>query len=48
MREQRFRRENPDANDDVVEKFMFGWWRDRPGAPFGDAEGTPISVDRFR
>jgi hypothetical protein len=32
----------------MVDEFMIGWWRERPGAPFGDAEGTPISLDRFR
>jgi hypothetical protein len=42
LREQRFRREHPSADETAVRQFMFAWWRERPGAPFGDAEGRPV------
>lgn len=46
MREQRYRREHPDATDEAVESFMRGWIQERPGAPFGDAEGRSVELPR--
>jgi len=48
MREQRYRREHPGADDVEVEQFMHDWWRDRPGAPLGDSVGRPVAVPRDR
>jgi hypothetical protein len=41
---QRFRREHPDADDVEVEASVQRWLLDRPGAPHGDAVGTPTSL----
>ena len=46
MREQRFRREHPDATESDVDAFMRAWLIDRPGAPDGDAVGRPIEFSR--
>lgn len=41
MVEARYRREHPDASDEEVADQVRRWWLDRPGAPDGDAVGTP-------
>jgi len=46
MREQRYRREHPDANDDEVEAFMRAWLLDRPTAPDGDSVGRRVELPR--
>lgn len=46
MREQRYRREHPEASESEVGDFMREWMLDRPGAPYGDADGVPS--DRFK
>ena len=46
MREQRFRREHPDADEATIRSFMNDWWLDRPGAPDGDAVGRVVSFPR--
>ena len=46
MREQRYRREHPEADDAAVEAFMRVWLMDRPGAPDGDAVGRRVSFPR--
>ena len=43
IRERRFRREHPAASDDDVAAFMRAWWSERPGAPFGDSAGRPVT-----
>ena len=43
---ERFRREHPDASEPEVEAAVRAWISDRPGAPFGDAEGRPVSWPR--
>lgn len=48
LREQRFRREHPSADDQTVRRFMDDWWRERPGAPHGDAVGRPVAVPGAR
>ena len=47
MVEARYRREHPEASDDEVRAHIRAWWSDRPGAPYGDAAGRPVPVDRF-
>ena len=42
---QRYRRDHPDASDDVVRVQVRAWWLDRPGAPDGDAVGRRRNVD---
>ena len=46
--EQRYRRDHPDASDDVVVAHVRTWWLDRPGAPDGDAVGRRRDVDAGR
>jgi hypothetical protein len=46
MRAQRHRREHPDATDAEVDAVVRAWRLDRPGAPFGDAEGVSVSWPR--
>jgi hypothetical protein len=41
MRRNRARREHPDASDAEIDALVRTWLHDRPGAPFGDAEGRP-------
>ncbi|MDQ3033297.1 MAG: hypothetical protein M3Y87_12835 [Myxococcota bacterium] len=38
----RLRRRLPDASDDEIERLVELWYRTRPGAEHGDAEGRPI------
>jgi len=47
LREQRYRREHPDSTEHDIRRFMSQWWMDRPGAPDGDAPGTPVDLARF-
>lgn len=44
LRVQRHRREHPEASHEELEAVAQRWLLDRPGAPFGDAEGTPRTV----
>jgi hypothetical protein len=46
LRAQRFRREHPTASEDEVEAFVRQWLLDRPGAPYGDAPGRPVTFPR--
>lgn len=46
MRAQRHRRERPDATPPQVEEVVRAWLQDRPGAPFGDCEGRPVTLLR--
>lgn len=46
LRGQRHRREFPNATESEVEVVVHAWEVDRPGAPFGDAIGRPISWPR--
>ncbi len=48
MRAERHRREHPNATDAEVEVVVQAWKVDRPGAPFGDAEGRSVSWPRIR
>ena len=45
MVEARFRREHPDASDEVVAAHVRAWWLERPGAPFGDCTGRIRAID---
>lgn len=46
MRGERHRREHPDASEEEVAAVVHAWKVDRPGAPFGDAEGRSVSWPR--
>jgi hypothetical protein len=46
MMRQRLRREFPDAGAAEIERRLVSWLQDRPGAPFGDAEGRPVPWPR--
>jgi hypothetical protein len=46
IKRQQLRREHPDASDEVIEGLLIAWLQDRPGAPFGDAEGRPVPWPR--
>lgn len=41
MMRQNLRRRNPDASDEEIEAGIRAWYRHRPGAEHGDAEGVP-------
>lgn len=45
LRVERFRREHPDAGEAEVDACVRAWLLDRPGAPLGDAPGTPKALD---
>jgi Rv0078B-related antitoxin len=38
---ERYRREHPSASEQEIADRVKAWWRERPGAPDGDAEGQP-------
>lgn len=42
MREQRFRRDHPEATESDIKAMMATWMRWRPGAEDGDAQGRAI------
>lgn len=44
---QQLRREHPHASDEEIEALLVAWLRERPGAPFGDAEGRPVPWPRL-
>jgi hypothetical protein len=48
LREQRFRRERPDLDDETLESLMAEWRGTRPGAEAGDAAGRPVPWPRPR
>lgn len=39
--------ENPGASEEVLQKHLAQWLRERAGADFGDGPGTPISSERI-
>jgi hypothetical protein len=41
MMKQKLMREHPDADDETIERLLCEWLHIRPGAEFGDAEGSP-------
>lgn len=46
MMRQTLRRTNPGLDDDEVETRLRAWLAERPGAPFGDAVGRPVTWPR--
>jgi Rv0078B-related antitoxin len=38
------RRKHPEFSTEQIEDLVYAWLCDRPGAPFGDGEGTPHKV----
>ncbi len=44
IRGERFRREHPGADEAEVRACIQAWWLERPGAPFGDAVGRPVTI----
>jgi Rv0078B-related antitoxin len=46
MRAERHRREHPSATDAEVDAVVSAWLQERPGAPFGDCDGQPITLPR--
>lgn len=45
---QNLRRRYPDASEVEIDAKLEEWLSERPGAEFGDAEGTPGSWPRAR
>jgi Rv0078B-related antitoxin len=43
---QKLRRENPDADEAQIERMLDDWFARRPGAEFGDGDGTPVTLPR--
>jgi Rv0078B-related antitoxin len=41
MKRAQLRRENPEANEQEIKLLVRRWLFTRPGAAYGDAEGTP-------
>ncbi len=48
MTRARLCRELPDADEDEIERRIQEWYRTRPGAEQGDAEGHPVSLPRAK
>jgi hypothetical protein len=46
MMRQTLRRTNPGLADDEIESRLRAWLAERPGAPFGDAVGRPVTWPR--
>jgi len=46
MMRQKLRRENPDADEAQIERMLDDWFARRPGAEFGDGDGTPVTLPR--
>jgi hypothetical protein len=46
MLRQRVRRESPSISEDDLEARVRAWYEQRPGAEFGDGEGTPVAWPR--
>lgn len=44
MRAQQHRRLHPEGSEAEVDKFVQDWLLERPGAPYGDAFGRPVSL----
>ncbi|MDQ3177766.1 MAG: hypothetical protein M3501_03185 [Actinomycetota bacterium] len=44
MRAQQYRRLHPEGSQAEVDKFVQDWLLERPGAPYGDAVGRPVSL----
>jgi hypothetical protein len=40
MKRAQLRRQHPTASEEEIKRRLTAWLRTRPGAPFGDAEGT--------
>jgi hypothetical protein len=40
MMRARLRREHPDATEEAIDTLLGKWLRERPSAPYGDAEGA--------
>jgi len=47
VKRQQLRREHPKASDEEIEALLIAWLQERPGAPFGDAEGRPAPWPRL-
>ena len=45
---QNLRRAHPEASDSEIEQLLQAWLCERPGAPDGDAEGTPVDLQHRR
>lgn len=45
MMRARLRREQPDADDQEIDRVVRVWLRTRPGAEYGDAEGRPRTFE---
>jgi hypothetical protein len=46
MMRQNLRRRDPAASPDELERRLVKWLHERPGAQFGDAQGTPVQFPR--
>ena len=42
---QNLRRRHPEANDEVIERLLDTWLRERPGAPSGDCPGPVVHLN---
>ncbi len=42
------RRRHPEASAGTIEQMIVAWYRQRPGAELGDAEGRPVPWPRSR
>ena len=48
MMRQNLRRAHPEASSSEIDRLLQAWLRERPGAPDGDAEGTPVDLPHRR
>jgi hypothetical protein len=42
---QNLRRRSPEADDQVIDRQLLSWLRERPGAEHGDSPGRPLDID---
>ncbi len=48
MMQQKLRREHPEADDAEIRSRYTAWLHDRPGAEYGDGEGSRATWPRLR
>lgn len=44
----KLRKRLPNLTPDDEKRYLSEWYRTRPEAPIGDAEGTPVDISRFQ
>jgi Rv0078B-related antitoxin len=48
MQQRKLARENPRKTPQELDRLLTRWLQNPPDAPYGDGEGRPLSLSRFR